>query len=264
MKQLPHLCPFRRAREVCSCFQTPFLFNLPTLAVLPPTFTMISASKRPLKRHRRTATTVLAGDFDPRTTSDASTSLLNGISPCKAVDEDKETKRIKRREKRERGRERKRLKRKAEMESNSSRVTLAPTTTDKNNQPAFSRTSSFWRTRPTIQLSTFRCPMSITPPLSPRSTPQTSISSSTSQTSSKRPRTPDDEGLDDHGQLDSNASPQPQQSSVPRKKREPVKRGWKGWVEASPPPSDKLINLDSVPILRERRTRSGKNFKAIG
>jgi hypothetical protein len=133
MKQLPHLCPFRRAREVCSCFQTPFLFNLPTLAVLPPTFTMTSASKRPLKRHHRTATTVLAGNFDPWTTSDASTRLLNGISPCKAVDEDKETKRIERREKREHGRERLRLKRKAEVESNSSHVTLAPTTTDKNN-----------------------------------------------------------------------------------------------------------------------------------
>jgi hypothetical protein len=237
--------------------------------LLPPTFTMISASKRPLKRRRRTATTVLAGDFDLRPTRDALTSLLNGIGPYKAVEEDKETKRIKRREKRERDRERKRLKRKAEMASNSSSVTLAPATADKNNQPAFSRTSSFWRTRPTIQLSTFQRPTSVTPPpmpLSPESTPQPSISSSTTRTSSKRPRTPgDDEDIDDHGQLDSNASPQPQQRvPVPRKKREPVKKGWKGWVEASPPPSDKLIKLDSAPILRERRTRSGKNFDAIG
>jgi hypothetical protein len=43
-----------------------------------------------------------------------------------------------------------------------------------------------------------------------------------------------------------------------------VKKGWKGWVEGSPPPSEKLINLDAVPVLQERRTRSGKSFDAIG
>jgi len=53
-------------------------------------------------------------------------------------------------------------------------------------------------------------------------------------------------------------------SSLPRKRRVAVKKGWKGWVEGSPPPSEKLINLDAVPVLQERRTRSGKNFDAIG
>jgi len=42
------------------------------------------------------------------------------------------------------------------------------------------------------------------------------------------------------------------------KKRAASKKGWKGWVEGSPPPSEKLINLDAVPVLQERRTRSGK------
>jgi hypothetical protein len=35
-------------------------------------------------------------------------------------------------------------------------------------------------------------------------------------------------------------------------------------VEGSPPPSEKLINLDAVKVLEERRTRSGKSFDAIG
>jgi len=56
---------------------------------------------------------------------------------------------------------------------------------------------------------------------------------------------------------------QPDATPRPRKKRVAVKKGWKGWVEGSPEPSTKLINLDAVPILRERRTRSGKNFDAI-
>jgi hypothetical protein len=59
-------------------------------------------------------------------------------------------------------------------------------------------------------------------------------------------------------ELDMTSSPQQ------RKKRVAVKKGWKGWVEGSPPPSEKLINLDAVPILQERRTRSGKSFDAIG
>lgn len=50
----------------------------------------------------------------------------------------------------------------------------------------------------------------------------------------------------------------------PRKKRPAVRKGWKGWVEGSPPPSEKLINLDVVTVLSERKTRSGKNFDAIG
>ena len=53
----------------------------------------------------------------------------------------------------------------------------------------------------------------------------------------------------------------PSQLSI---KRVAIKKGWKGWVEGSPPPSEKLINLDDVRILQERKTRSGKNFDAIG
>jgi hypothetical protein len=49
-----------------------------------------------------------------------------------------------------------------------------------------------------------------------------------------------------------------------RKKRPAARKGWKGWVEGSPPPSEKLINLDAVKVLEERRTRSGKSFDAIG
>ena len=46
--------------------------------------------------------------------------------------------------------------------------------------------------------------------------------------------------------------------------RPAARKGWKGWVEGSPPPSEKLINLDSVTVLAERKTRSGKSFDAIG
>ena len=42
------------------------------------------------------------------------------------------------------------------------------------------------------------------------------------------------------------------------------RKGWKGWVEGSPPPSQKLINLDVVDVIPgERKTRSGKSFDAI-
>jgi len=49
-----------------------------------------------------------------------------------------------------------------------------------------------------------------------------------------------------------------------RKKRVAVRKGWKGWVEGSPPPSEKLINLDEVQVLTERKTRSGKSFDGVG
>jgi hypothetical protein len=91
-------------------------------------------------------------------------------------------------------------------------------------------------------------------PSSPVSTPGPSISSSTSHASSKRPLTPDDE-------YDIPAPPPLRREP---KKRVAVKKGWKGWVEGSPPPSEKLINLDSVPVLHERKTRSGKAFDGVG
>jgi hypothetical protein len=93
------------------------------------------------------------------------------------------------------------------------------------------------------------------------STPGPSISSGTSRTSSKRPHTPDDHE-DIQRRLHDGPKYQPPQH--PRRKRVAVKKGWKGWVEGSPPPSEKLINLDAVPVLQERRTRSGKSFDAIG
>ncbi|KAK7039494.1 hypothetical protein R3P38DRAFT_2899945 [Favolaschia claudopus] len=122
---------------------------------------------------------------------------------------------------------------------------------------------AFWQARPSIHIATLQRSVSVTPPPSspfmlpstPASTPGPSNSSSTSRTSSKRPRTPDDYEDFIHA---------PPKMPVPRKPRAAAKKGWKGWVEGSPPPSEKLINLDAVPVLQERRTRSGKNFDAIG
>ena len=101
-------------------------------------------------------------------------------------------------------------------------------------------------------------------PSSPPGTPGPSISSRTSA-SSKRPYTPDDgEDIDGRNQSILSATPEPNRPRKERKKREASKKGWKGWVEGSPPPSEKLINLDVVPILGERKTRSGKSFDGIG
>jgi hypothetical protein len=85
--------------------------------------------------------------------------------------------------------------------------------------------------------------------------PGPSNSPSTSRISSKRPP------LDDYVDLVRSVH---ERSLPPRKPRASAKKGWKGWVEGSPLPSGKLINLDTVPVLPERRTRSGKNFDAIG
>jgi hypothetical protein len=64
--------------------------------------------------------------------------------------------------------------------------------------------------------------------------------------------------------LDGSHSEVPPLLHRPRKKRPATRKGWKGWVEGSPPPSQKLIKLDDVQVLEERRTRSGKSFDAIG
>jgi hypothetical protein len=238
-------------------------------SLLPASSSMPHIHQRPFKRRRRTATSVLAGDFDPRPPRDVLTSLLNGVGPYKAVEDDRETKRVKKKEKRERDRERKRQKRKAEMEAKASNAALQSIVTADANDKSLvqkpSKASPFWHSRPTIQLSTYQRSTSVTPPPmppSPEATPQPSISSSTTRTSYKRLYTPgDDEDLNSH-QIDS--SPSPPRQPAPRKRRTPVRKGWKGWVEGSPEPSDKLINLDHTPILQERRTRSGKSFDAIG
>jgi len=239
-----------------------------------------TSSSRPLKRQRRTATTLLAGDFDLRPPRDVLTSLLNGVGPYKLVEKDEETRRNKKKEKRERERERKLSKASAKarektvgdpgFDATPVAAAAVPSRIDgPTTQHPASGASSFWRARPAIHIATMQRSVSVTPPpmpssprrlpSSPASTPGPSSSSSTSSTSSKRPRTPND--YEDLHRQHHSLLKSPQQ---PRKKRVAVKKGWKGWVEGSPPPSEKLINLDAVPVLQERRTRSGKSFDAIG
>ncbi|KAF9239887.1 hypothetical protein BU15DRAFT_61802 [Melanogaster broomeanus] len=224
------------------------------------------------KRQRRTATSVLAGDFDLRPPRDVLTSLLNGVGPYKEVEKEEEMRRSRKRERNERDKERKKKaaakvsekKPTVETATRSASALPAPSAPSQTHSVPAVRPSSFWRARgtsqrPTIHIVTMQKSVSVTPPpepSSPRSTPGPSDWSTTSRTSSKRPRTPDD---DAHA-VDPDVATSPQQ----RKKRVAVKKGWKGWVEGSPPPSEKLINLDAVPILQERRTRSGKSFDAIG
>ena len=132
------------------------------------------------------------------------------------------------------------------------------------------KTSAFWRARPAVHVATANRTISVTPPpmgmtrKSPSApTPGPSTSSGAPRTSLKRTHAPDDnEGHEDEVDKDAEESSDPLQQP-PRKKRVAVKRGWKGWVEGSPS-SGKLINLDAVPILQGRRTRSGRSFDAIG
>lgn len=225
----------------------------------------------PHKRYRRTATAVLAGEFDLRPARDVLTSLLNGVGPYKDVEKDEAVRRSRKRERKERDKERKKKAApKAPTVEPTARSTPAipvpPAPTQSVSAPVI-QPSSFWRARgtshrPTIHIATMQRSVSVTPPpmaSSPRSTPGPSDWSTTSRTSSKRPLTPDD---DTHAGEPTVATSSP--TPAHRKKRVAVRKGWKGWVEGSPPPSEKLINLDAVPMLQERRTRSGKSFDAIG
>ena len=242
-------------------------------------FTPHTRAIHPAKRMRRSATAVMAGTFDIRPPRDALTSLLNGVGPYKEVERDEEERKLRKKEKKERDRERKRAKvaakaRQKELIGGAARSAttdgkLASTSSIPQPQPPAASTSSFWRARPTIHIPAMQRSVSVTPPPAnsplpmldtPGSTPGPSISSSTSRTSSKRPHTPDDD--EDLGAETSLSAPLPRAQH--RRKRVATKKGWKGWVEGSPPPSEKLINLDAVPVLQERRTRSGKNFDAIG
>ena len=261
------------------------LHHPPLRSPLPPSMAVImpyNTSAIPLQhRHRRTATTVLAGYFDPRPPArDVLTGVLNGVPPYKEVEKDQLSRRDKKKEKRERDRERKRAKAAERLRQKTEKVGLSVPQVQLDRQPSTSvsqpvetpapqpappKTSSFWRARPTIHIATNQRSTSVTPPpmpsspaaASPRSTPGPA-SSVTSHTSSKRPRTPDDdEDLD----LDSFKE---SMRGRPRKKRVAVRKGWKGWVEGSPPPSEKLINLDEVQVLTERKTRSGKSFDGVG
>ncbi|KAG6918360.1 hypothetical protein DXG01_015009 [Tephrocybe rancida] len=229
---------------------------------------------RPPKKMRRTATSVMAGDFDIRPPRDAFTCLLNGVPRYKPVENEEEVAR-----KAEKRKRKELVALEAQKASSSHTVDFDATTATSCPNPRLdiphTKTSGFWpvdslptrptfsaSARPRIELRTAQRSVSITPPptsptmflSTPASTPGPSDSSSTSRMSSKRPHTPDDE---DELQL----RPFPPTRG---RKKPAVKKGWKGWVEGSPPPSEKLINLDAVPVLQERRTRSGKNFDAIG
>ncbi|KIL63162.1 hypothetical protein M378DRAFT_164855 [Amanita muscaria Koide BX008] len=220
----------------------------------------------PAKRMRRTATAVMAGAFDVRPPRDVLTSLLNGVGPYKAVEKDEETRRNRRKEKKERDRERKRQKAEAKARQRElvgevksevvSNVQIPSASAPPKAQTSTTSASSFWRARPAIHIATMQRSVSVTPPppstppplaSTSTSTPAPTTSVGTSRTSSKRPFTPDEE--------EEKYTPT---SSRPRKKRVAVRKGWKGWVEGSPPPSEKLINLDAMPVIQERRTRSGR------
>jgi len=221
----------------------------------------------------------MAGTHDPIPTRDVLTSLLNGIGRYTAVEEDEGAKQKRKQEKKEQKREEKRkLKaaaraRQRELLNESAQGTadnFASTSTLPHKVIASSTgTGVFWRARPTIHIHDAQRTRSVSvseppsphfasTPGTPGSTPGPSHSSSTSRTSSKRPHTPEDD------ELLVTEPPTVTISAPPRKKRAAAKKGWKGWVEGSPPPSEKLINLDAVPVLQERRTRSGKNFDGVG
>ena len=247
----------------------------------PPPARMVTAVplgliRRPPMKRRRTATSVLAGDFDARPPRDVLTSLLNGVGPYERVEGTEEQRRARKieRMRHERGKEKRRsrkqnVRKAAESTPRASVVGVAAAskmTQRGTSTPAIaaplvnSSTSSFWRTRGPVELATRSVSPSPPPELSPPPTPGPSISSTMSYGSSKRPHTPDD-GVS----LTAHTIRSPTPVAIPRerRKRPATRKGWKGWVEGSPPPSDKLINLDEAPVMTERRTRSGKNFDAI-
>ncbi|KAH9973898.1 hypothetical protein BGW80DRAFT_1307036 [Lactifluus volemus] len=193
------------------------------------------------KRRRRTATSVLAGDFDPRPPRDVLTSLLNGVPRYLVVESPVDMKREKRRDRKARERVKKRAKsaqhEPVNGESGAHDDTVPPIADSLLHPKDFlfdPSSSSAWGSRPVLHLAT---------------------------TQRSRPHTPGDDSDLDESQGDASETPR---QSRPRKKRPAARKGWKGWVEGSPPPSEKLINLDAVQVLEERRTRSGKSFDAIG
>lgn len=258
--------------RLCSTAGSLHIFPLPMAILFPQSLPPMN----PAKRMRRTATSVMAGVFDQRPPRDVLTSLLNGVAPYAVVEKkDVELRRAMRRERKERNRARKRemAAMRAQEEHEAAINAIADTSRASTSlilhPPRQITTSSFWKARPSIHITTAQRSLSITPPppTSPILLPSTPISTpgpwddyNTSRTSSKRPRTPDDfEDLEEHPTLNGQSPDQPS-----RKRKLAARKGWKGWVEGSPPPSEKLINLDAVPVLQERRTRSGKNFDAIG
>ncbi|KZT34763.1 hypothetical protein SISSUDRAFT_245667 [Sistotremastrum suecicum HHB10207 ss-3] len=212
------------------------------------------------KCRRRTATAVMAGDFDPRPQRDALTSLLNGVKPYtpRLTEEqmrEKEELRLKRKEQK-RGKE-KEMGPKVRHANTSQNIQDpsvdarrvvpddAPSTVD-HPQGGDNESRSKKRKRPGDGMSSFWMASSVRTASSminsPEHTPEPSDHSDySSRSSSKRPHTPEDDLLRRSASTD------------PRLE-----------VDEDELPKDKLIELDSVPILQERRTRSGKNFDAIG
>ncbi|KAK7681385.1 hypothetical protein QCA50_015477 [Cerrena zonata] len=237
------------------------------------------------QKRRRTATSVLGGDYDPRPPRDVLTSLLNGVPSNKLVEKDEDVRHHKKQKHdkvkhRERSREldkdfararsssraREKLPTASSFHPIASSSISAPVKRPIAAPHPHSPQAPFWQTRPTITIPHMSRSVSISPPpmvSSPPTTPGPSISSATSATSSKRPHTPYDDEEIGQEHTDRSYSPQPQQPKQ-RKKRPAARKGWKGWVEGSPPPSQKLINLDTAVVLGERKTRSGKSFDAIG
>ncbi|KAI0035830.1 hypothetical protein K488DRAFT_82720 [Vararia minispora EC-137] len=251
----------------------------------------------PNKKRRRTATSVCAGDHDPRPRRDVLTSMVNGVPPSPEAEM--------------RGIENGRrglpyLPVRTAVESSPSgsgkkrgrppKVRPAPPAADVSapapapvktlasvsiptsatpklpaaSPPAFD--PSIYGTRPHVHLPQDHRSRSFSPPnMGPPSRPSTpgpSISSSTTRTSSKRPHTPDDGFLIPAFRDASSSTPEPTISEQPmkrppRKKRNTaLRKGWKGWVEISEDEeeaSTKLISSEAPLILSaERRTRSGR------
>lgn len=222
-------------------------------------------------KRRRTATSVFAGCFDPIPERDVLTSLLNGVGPNKELEAEEELYKAKKR-KEARKRHDASLRRSALIDPTVPQP-APPVASSSKPLPAQQepkKKKTFWTARPgrpNIQLMPIERSVSVTPPPgylpvhlpSNSPIPRRSLSTSTSRTSSKRPRTPAD-----HEDIEE-AAPQPMMPppKKERKKRFAHKKGWKGWIEGDPAPSDRLINLDAVLVFQDRRTRSGKSFDAI-
>jgi hypothetical protein len=228
---------------------------------------------------RRTATAVLAGEFDEKPPRDVLTSVLNGVPVYEAVEikpsgVKEESTVVAGEHGRRRANEASGIGRAHETAAPLPPAALAPSTrvaasfhapsTSSRQSSGTPRASPAIglaaNGRPAIHMITSQRSRSVTPPPpimppSPISTPEPSMNSS-SRASSKRPRTPDDdEELDTRPGTSTSPLPRP-----PKRRRAVARKGWKGWVEGSPPPSEKLINLDHAVILTNRRTRSGRNL----
>jgi hypothetical protein len=143
------------------------------MAVILPPF---PSTIPPHKRRRRTATSVLAGDFDPRPPRDVLTSLLNGVPRYAAVESTDDMKRERRRDKKARESVKKRAKSAQDEpvngESGAHRDTvpsIADTTLHSNDFLFDPSSSSAWGSRPVLRLATTQRSVSVTPPPMPSS-----------------------------------------------------------------------------------------------